>query len=135
MIKRPAQELINDVDALAQFFARHLYSPVELSADASLTCYSLLIVVVDRLKEAAQIEIDLACLEAVARDLDVIDRPATRPPVGAGGWLPRLDPRPRSGHGSPPNQGTGGQRHANVVPFRRLPPRPLYVPAGPGGAA
>ena len=129
------KELIDDVDVLCRMFEANLYGVLEIDPQASCAFYSLLVLVVDRLKEAAQMEVDLACLEAVARDLDVIDRTPPRRPVGSSGYLPRRPPATAGERGPPPNQGSGGQKDATILMFRRLPPRPLYGPAGPGGAA
>lgn len=113
-----------------QLMERYLYTGVSLAPEAVHALLNVFIVVDDKIAqlghEVAVGARTLAQMEAVARDLELAGRPA-RPHV------PRATDQPR---GEPPHQGSGGQKAATVLPFRpRLPPRPLFGPAGPGGAA
>lgn len=108
----PVEEVREMLHPLRQLWERHLYTGVELAPQVVLTFYDLFIAIDDALAQLGHgIEAQasgMAQLEAIARDLDLIDRP--RGPIGAGGFLPR-------GAAMPPAS-------AQVLPFRR-----------PGGAA
>lgn len=113
-----------------QLMERYLYTGVSLAPQAVHALLSVFIVVDDKIAqlghEVAVGTRTLAQMEAVARDID---------PSGK-----RTGPRaPRStgrGEGEPPLQGADVTPSAKVLAFKpRFPPRPLYGPAGPGGAA
>lgn len=127
----PATQEVRELLApFRQLMERYLYTGMELQPEAVHALLNVFIIVDDKIAqlgdEAARKYRTLAQMEAVARDLDLIGRKA--PP-----HRPATSGPPRS---EPQHQGTGGQKSAAVLPFRpRLPPRPLFVPAGPGGAA
>lgn len=75
----PHHDLIRDAADLRDLYARHLYIGVQMAPEACAVIHALMILVVDRLIEADGIERDRDCLEAVARDLDLIARPASAP--------------------------------------------------------
>lgn len=110
-----------------------LYTGMAIDADMTLELFNTIILASDHIVHLAEVNNgrarQLAEMEAIARDLD-----PTRKVIAGAGHQPRATGRPR---GEPPHQGSGGQKSADVVSFppRRLPPRPLFEPAGPGGAA
>lgn len=112
---------------------RFLYTGAQLDQQLTLELFNTLVLADDHIAQLSEAfkgqKRQLKQMEAIARDLD-----PTRKVLTFGGYQPRATGLPR---GEPPHQGSGGQTCADVVAFppRRLPPRPIYEPAGPGGAA
>lgn len=113
-----------------QLLERSFYTGVEIDKNGCVELWNVLTLIVDDL---GAISVDVAAMNkahsdmlAIAADLDLIGRER------GGGYRPGATGVPR---GEPPHQGSGGHKDPVVVEFRRLPPRPLYEPAGPGGAA
>lgn len=121
------QEVRELLAPFRQLMECYLYTGIQLQPEAVHALLNVFIIVDDKIAqlgdEAARKYRTLAQMEAIARDLELAGRP----------HVPRASGQPR---GEPPHQTSGGQKDATVLPFkRRLPPRPLYSPAGPGGAA
>ncbi|CAA0130205.1 Uncharacterised protein [Starkeya nomas] len=101
-----------------QLMERYLYTGMELAPEAVHALLNVFIVVDDKIAqlghEVAAGARTLAQMEAVARDLDLVGR----------------------GKGEPPHQNSSAMPSATVLAFTpRLPLRPLFGPAEPGGAA
>lgn len=115
--QHPSTQEIRDLLApIRQLMERYLYTGMTLQPEAVTALLNVCIVVDDKLAqfgdEAARKYRTLTQMEEIARDLDP------------------------SGRNAPQHQEAGGQKSAAVLPFKRpLPPRPLFGPAGPGGAA
>lgn len=114
-------EIRGELLAWRRLTERYLYTGVKLDADMTLKLFDTLVradQMIGQLDEAqAGMTADLAQMEEVARDLDLIGRDCKS--------APRLVAVPMTAPPAP----------AKVVPFPRLPPRPLFEPAGPGGVA
>lgn len=88
-----------------------LYTGMAIDGDMTLRLFNTVILASDHIVQLAEQNAGqartLKQMEAIARDLD-----PTRKVLAIGGYQPRATGLPR-----------------------RLPPRPIYEPAGPGGAA
>ncbi|QIB34780.1 hypothetical protein [Ancylobacter pratisalsi] len=112
----PVENIRGLLEPLRKLMERHLYTGVTLAPEAAQELFNIFILIDDQLAahghDCAVRHVTLHQLEAVARDLGMVD---------AADGAARAASVPRA-------------TSATVLPFR-LPPRPIYEPAGPGGAA
>lgn len=110
-----------------------LYTGMSIDADMTLRLFNMIILTSDHVVQLAEQNAGqartLKQMEAIARDLD-----PTRKVLAFAGHQPRA--AGQNGHG-PTERSPAGRSGADVVALmpRRLPPRPIYEPIGPGGAA